>query len=150
MKEFLGEDVAKVSRKQIVSAFKYVKQDPDATQEAVLKFFRELKYFKNSDFSFIDVHNEKLFFQNSKILLEIVKMLQDTRLQSENQSENQNQFLGDMFEGFLDNGVKQSEGQFFTPMPIVKFILNSLPLESLIEQNELPPKAIDYACVPAF
>ena len=30
-------------------------------------------------------------------------MLQDTRLQSENQSENQNQFLGDMFEGFLDN-----------------------------------------------
>ena len=142
MKEFLGEDVANVSRKQIVSAFKYVKQDPDATQEKVLKFFRELKYFKNSDFSFIDVHNEKLFYQNAKILLEIVKMLQDTRLQSENQ----NQFLGDMFEGFLDNGVKQSEGQFFTPMPIVKFILNSLPLESLIQENELPPKAIDYAC----
>lgn len=69
-------------------------------------------------------------------------MLQDTRLQSENQ----NQFLGDMFEGFLDNGVKQSEGQFFTPMPIVKFILNSLPLESIIQESELPPKAIDYAC----
>lgn len=142
MKEFLGEDVANVSKKEIVSAFKYVKDDPDATKEAVLKFFRELKYFKNSDFSFIDVHNEKLFYQNAKILLEIVKMLQDTRLQSENQ----NQFLGDMFEGFLDNGVKQSEGQFFTPMPIVKFILNSLPLESLIQENELPPKAIDYAC----
>ena len=142
MKEFLGEDVANVSKKEIVSAFKYVKDDPDATKEAVLKFFRELKYFKNSDFSFIDVHNEKLFYQNSKILLEIVKLLQDTRLQSENQ----NQFLGDMFEGFLDNGVKQSEGQFFTPMPIVKFILNSLPLESLIEESELPPKAIDYAC----
>lgn len=69
-------------------------------------------------------------------------MLQDIRLQSENQ----NQFLGDMFEGFLDNGVKQSEGQFFTPMPIVKFILNSLPLESLIQESELPPKALDYAC----
>lgn len=31
-------------------------------------------------------------------------------------------------------------------MPIVKFILSSLPLESLIKDNELPPKAIDYAC----
>jgi type I restriction-modification system DNA methylase subunit/restriction endonuclease S subunit len=51
-----------------------------------------------------------------------------------------------MFEGFLDQGVKQSEGQFFTPMPIVKFILNSLPLESIIKDSELPPKAIDYAC----
>ena len=61
------------------------------------------------------------------MLLQIVQMLQDTKLQSETQ----NQFLGDMFEGFLDQGVKQSEGQFFTPMPIVKFILNSLPLESI-------------------
>jgi restriction endonuclease S subunit/type I restriction-modification system DNA methylase subunit len=31
-------------------------------------------------------------------------------------------------------------------MPIVKFILNSLPLESLIQESELPPKALDYAC----
>ena len=60
-------------------------------------------------------------------------MLQDIRLQSENQ----NQFLGDMFEGFLDNGVKQSEGQFFTPMPIVKFILNSLPLELRRQKQKL-------------
>jgi type I restriction-modification system DNA methylase subunit len=35
-----------------------------------------------------------------------------------------------MFEGFLDQGIKQSEGQFFTPMPICRFILMSLPLES--------------------
>jgi type I restriction-modification system DNA methylase subunit len=42
--------------------------------------------------------------------------------------------------------VKQREGQFFTSMPIVKFILNSLPLEKIIAENELPPKAIDYSC----
>lgn len=32
-----------------------------------------------------------------------------------------NQFLGDLFEGFLNRGVHQSEGQFFTPIPIVRF-----------------------------
>ena len=69
-------------------------------------------------------------------------MLQDIKLKTESQ----NQFLGDMFEGFLDQGIKQSEGQFFTPMPIVKFILSSLPLERIIENSEQAPKTIDYAC----
>jgi len=58
----------------------------------------------------------------------------------------EHQFLGDMFEGFLDQGVKQSEGQFFTPMPIVKFILKSLPLESIITKEDEIPKVIDFAC----
>jgi type I restriction enzyme M protein len=142
MKEFLGEDVTYIDNTSVDKAFRFFKKDPDATRETIKKYFRELKFFTNNDFAFIDVHNEKLFYQNSEVLLKIVQMLQDTRLQSENQ----NQFLGDMFEGFLDNGVKQSEGQFFTPMPIVKFILNSLPLESIIQESELPPKAIDYAC----
>ena len=44
------------------------------------------------------------------ILKEIVQMLQDIKLKNE---EEQHQFLGDLFEGFLDQGVKQSEGQFF-------------------------------------
>ncbi len=70
-------------------------------------------------------------------------MWQDIRLTNPS---GHNQFLGDMFEGFLDQGVKQSEGQYFTPMPICRFILMSLPLESLIKDNATPPKAIDYAC----
>lgn len=142
MKEFLGEDVTYIDKSSIDKAFRFVKKDPDATRETIHRYFRQLKFFTNNDFAFIDVHNEKLFYQNSEVLLKIVRMLQDTRLQSETQ----NQFLGDMFEGFLDQGVKQSEGQFFTPMPIVKFILSSLPLEDIIKNNDLPPKAIDYAC----
>ena len=51
-----------------------------------------------------------------------------------------------MFEFFLDNGIKQSEGQFFTPLPICKFIVASLPLAPKIESNSEPIKAIDYAC----
>ncbi|AIN73939.1 N-6 DNA methylase [Flavobacterium psychrophilum] len=142
MDKFLEEKITNVNRSEIVNAFRYVKKDPDSTQETILKYFRQLKYFKNSDFSFIDVHNEGLFYQNSIVLLDVVKMLQDIRLTSDTQ----NQFLGDMFEGFLDNGVKQSEGQFFTPMPIVKFVVKSLPLQQLIINNEMPPKAVDYAC----
>lgn len=148
MKEFLGEEVTYIDNSSIDTAFRFFKKDPDATRETIKKYFRQLKFFTNNDFAFVDVHNEKLFYQNAEVLLKIVKMLQDIKLQSNEDDEDkeQHQFLGDMFEGFLDNGVKQSEGQFFTPMPIVKFILNSLPLESIIKENELPPKAIDYAC----
>ena len=51
-----------------------------------------------------------------------------------------------MFEHFLDNSIKQSEGQFFTPMPICKFILQSLPLEHIIKTSGNIPRVIDYAC----
>lgn len=143
MKRFLGEDVTYIDNEAIDQAFRFFKNDPDATKETIKKYFRELKFFTNNDFAFIDVHNEKLFYQNAGVLLKIVKMLQDIKLKD---TDEEHQFLGDMFEGFLDQGVKQSEGQFFTPMPIVKFILKSLPLESIIKGNENIPKVIDYAC----
>lgn len=142
MKRFLGEDVTYIDNSQIDSAFRYVKNDPDATRDTIHKYFRQLKFFTNNDFAFIDVHNEKLFYQNADVLLKIVRLFQDMRVQNDGQ----NQFLGDMFEGFLDQGVKQSEGQFFTPMPITKFIMLSLPLDKLIEDSKQPPRAIDYAC----
>lgn len=142
MNKFLNEDVTYIDNAAIDEAFKFFKNDPDATRETIKKYFRELKFFTNNDFAFIDVHNEKLFYQNAVVMLKIVLMLQDLRLKTDEQ----NQFLGDMFEGFLDQGVKQSEGQFFTPMPIVKFILASLPLENLIKESEEVPQVIDYAC----
>jgi type I restriction enzyme M protein len=142
MKVFLGENVTYIDNSAIDEAFRFFKNDPDATRDTIKKYFRQLKFFTNNDFAFIDVHNETLFYQNAGVLLKIVKMLQDIRLKTDEQ----NQFLGDMFEGFLDQGIKQSEGQFFTPMPIVKFILASLPLESIIKESERIPKVIDYAC----
>ena len=142
MKRFLEEEVTYIDNEAIDEAFRFFKKDPDATRDTIKKYFRELKFFTNNDFAFIDVHNEKLFYQNSKVLLKVVQILQDIRLKTEEE----NQFLGDMFEGFLDQGVKQSEGQFFTPMPIVKFILKSLPLEAIISKSEEIPKVVDYAC----
>lgn len=142
MYEFLREEVTYISENDVSSAFKLFKNDPDATKELVLEMFKKLKFYSNNPFAFLDVHNEKLFFQNAVILKEIVQMLQDIRLKNEDE---QHQFLGDLFEGFLDQGVKQSEGQFFTPMPIVKFLISSLPLTDLLN-SEKPPKVIDYAC----
>lgn len=141
MEKFLGEDVTYIDNKEVEDAFRLFKNDPDATKKTILEYFRQLKFFTNNDFAFIDVHNEHLFFQNSAVLLKIVKMLQNIRLKTETQ----NQFLGDLFEGFLDQGVKQSEGQFFTPTPIVKFLISSLPLQQIIDRAEIP-QVIDYAC----
>jgi type I restriction enzyme M protein len=142
MEKFLGEEVTYIDQKQVSEAFHLFKNDPDATRNKILDYFRQLKFYTNSDFAFLDVHNEELFYQNATILKKIVKMLEDIKLKTEEQ----NQFLGDLFEGFLDDGVKQSEGQFFTPLPIVKFIVSSLPLETLIRDTYEIPKAIDYAC----
>lgn len=142
MKKFLDEEVTYVRDAEVDTAFRFYKNDPVETQKAIKAMFRRLKFFTNNDFAFIDVHNERLFQQNSDVLLKIVKMLQDIRLKTNEE----NQFLGDMFEGFLDQGVKQSEGQFFTPMPIVKFIMNALPLDNFIDTSEDIPKVIDYAC----
>ena len=137
MEKFLDEKVSYVAEKDIEDAFRLRK---DAAKDAIFKYFKELKYFSNNDFTFLDVYNEQLFYQNSRILVETVQMLQDMKLKTKEQ----NQFLGDLFEGFLDSGVKQSEGQFFTPLPIVKFIISSLPLEKINKNTDIP-KVIDYA-----
>ncbi len=135
MEKFLGETITYIDNAQIDEAFEVFKNRPNATKDKIKEFLKAQKFFTNNDFAFIDVHNEKLFYQNFEVLLKISRLIQDISLTGSDE----NQFLGDMFEGFLDQGVKQSEGQFFTPMPIVKFIINSLP------QKE-NPKVIDYAC----
>jgi len=142
MQKFLNEEVTYIDDSQINNAFRLFKNDLDATKDTVLSYFRKLKFYTNNDFSFIDVHNEELFKENSEILLKIVRMFQEIKLKTDEQ----NQFLGDLFEGFLDDGIKQSEGQFFTPLPITRFIVSALPLKEIIENLDEPPKVIDYAC----
>jgi len=142
MEKFLKQDIVYISNQDIDAAFWAMKQKRNATKETIKDIFRQLKFFKGLDFEFIKVHNKEQFEKNAKILLEIIQMWQGLRLLSTGQ----NQFLGDMFEFFLDNGIKQSEGQFFTPVPICKFIVASLPLEQAIINSNEPLKTIDYAC----
>ncbi len=142
MKEFFNDEVTYVENEQIENAFRFLTSQADEGKNTIRRYFRELKYFNNNPFAFLDVHNEHLFYQNAAILKDVIAMLQDIYLTKDAD----NQFLGDLFEGYLNQGVHQSEGQFFTPMPIVRFLISSLPLQYIIEQDNGIPKAIDYAC----
>lgn len=142
MEKFLGEEVTYIDQREVSDAFHFFKNDPDATRDKILSYFRQLKFFTNSDFAFLDVHNETLFYKNAVILKEMVQMLQDMKLRTKEP----NQFLGDLFEGFLDQGVKQNEGQYLTPTPLVKFIVSSLPLAAMAQAGGEVPFSVDYAC----
>lgn len=105
---------------------------------------RILKFYSNNDFAFKDVHNEELFYQNGKILVEMVQLFEKYRIVYPSK----HQFLGDLFEQLLNKGFKQNEGQFFTPMPIARFIWDSLPVDRMVksDRGNVYPKVIDYAC----
>ncbi len=142
MENYLGEKITYIDNQRVIDSFSYFIHDENATMEHVLDLFKQQKYYTNSDFSFIEVHNEKLFQQNARILLDVVKMWQYYQINGEQE----NQFLSDMFEFFLAKGFKQDEGQFFTPIPICRFIIHSLPIEQIIVENPKPPVVLDYAC----
>ncbi len=60
------------------------------------------------------------------------------------------QHLSDFFELLLTTGLKQEVGQYFTPPPVTKFIVRSLPIKKMMLQeinNQEPklPAVIDYA-----
>ncbi|MCD8108191.1 MAG: N-6 DNA methylase [Oscillospiraceae bacterium] len=105
---------------------------------------RILKFYSNNDFAFKDVHNEELFYQNGKVLVEMVQLFEKYRIVYSSK----HQFLGDLFEQLLNKGFKQNEGQFFTPMPITRFIWDSLPVDKMVrsEKGTIYPRVIDYAC----
>lgn len=112
--------------------------------EELRNTLRILKFYTNNDFAFKDVHNEELFYQNGKILVEMVQLFQNYRIIGSADV----QMLGDLFEQLLNKGFKQNEGQFFTPTPITRFIWDSLPLEKIMTKADgiEYPKVIDYAC----
>lgn len=112
------------------------------------KYFSTEKKIALKEFQFIDVFNDETFKLNSKILAEVVILLQKYRIKYSTR----HQFLGDFFENLLNSGVKQEAGQFFTPIPLVRFILKSLPIETIIKNKialkepYILPHIIDYAC----
>ena len=142
MEDYLNEIVTYVDDSDVENAFHLHKSQPDAIKETIIDYFHQIKFYSNSDFGFLDVHNEELFRQNSVILKDMVFMLQDIKIRNNKQP----QFLGNLFENFLDQGVRQNEGQFFTPIPIACFMVSSLPLKETLEKADYKPYMIDYAC----
>ena len=145
MEEFMQEKINYVDDDYAERLFKNL--SPIKREKAIEELrntIKILKYYTNNDFTFKDVHNEELFYQNGKILVEVVQLFEKYRIVYSAK----HQFLGDLFEQLLNRGFKQNEGQFFTPTPITRFIWDCLPLEKIIRQPNgyKLPKVIDYAC----
>ncbi len=104
----------------------------------IKELFEEIKFYNIKKFNFIDVENKEDFEKNFQILIKIAALIQDINLSN---SET-NHFFGDLFEGLLSKNVHQTEGQFFTPLPIVNFIIKCLPEFP----NSGNVKVLDYAC----
>lgn len=145
MEKFMREKIFYVADDYAENLVKqYTKQRRVKMIEELRNTLRILKFYTNNDFAFKDVHNEELFYQNGKILVEMVQLFQDYRIIGSSDV----QMLGDLFEQLLNKGFKQNEGQFFTPTPITRFIWDSLPLEQIMTKSDgiEYPKIIDYAC----
>ncbi len=154
MGDFLKEKIVNYSEKDIDY---WINSFPDQVAKREIKrIIRELKFYSNNEFAFKEVHNEKLFLENAKVLNEILTLLQYKKFRyfynDGNSLKHQKQYLGDFFEQLLDAGYKQSEGQFFTPLPIAKFIIKCIPLKEVVAQKlknnrgDFLPYVIDYAC----
>ena len=142
MEEFMKEKIFYVDANYAERLFEqYTGRQRKAAIEDLNRTIRILKFYSNNDFAFKDVHNEELFYQNGKILVEVVQLFQPYRIVYPSK----HQFLGDLFEQLLNKGFKQNEGQFFTPTPITRFIWDSLPLRHYVSNRDLP-RIIDYAC----
>ena len=145
MEKFMREEILYVSADYPEWLFStYTGSKRKRAIEDLQNTIRILKFYSNNDFAFKDVHNEELFYQNGKILVEMVQLFEKYRIVYPSK----HQFLGDLFEQLLNKGFKQNEGQFFTPMPIARFIWDSLPVDRMVksDRGNVYPKVIDYAC----
>lgn len=117
-------------------------------KSALIEIISDLRLKKSPNFAFIEVLDDKTFRLNAKVVREIVELLQGYRFRYEQKHE----FLGNFFEMLLNTSMKQEAGQFFTPVPITKFIISSLPLKDFVQKqidnksNDPLPTVIDYAC----
>lgn len=142
MKKYLNKDVIDYTDDEL----KPLISEGDAN--ALMKILDDLRLKKNNSFSFIEVYDDTTFLENYVVVKEIVKLLQNFKFKYDTK----HQFLGDFFEDLLNTSLKQEEGQFFTPYPLVDYMVNSLDIKNRITLNlqkrnlDFVPKVIDFAC----
>ena len=135
MYDFLKKELAGISD----DMFNYSDQrDLEKKKKNILIF--------NKTFDIKDVFDNESFDDNQIVLKEVVQLLQNFKIRYPRKQ----QHLSDFFERLLTTGLKQEVGQFFTPPPITRFIIRSLPISKYIREhlNEPIPKlpaVIDYS-----
>lgn len=145
MKKYLNIEVTDYSEHDV----DYILNQLDDDNRAKLKkIIQDLRLQKNPEFAFKEVYNQESFEDNAKVLKEVVELLQGYQFRYGHKQ----QFLGNFFELLLNSSIKQESGQFFTPVPIARFMVSSLPLKEIIDtnikedRNLILPVMADYAC----
>ncbi len=145
MLELLEKKVTDVSDKEFDKRFQQV---DDKYKEQFKEILTEIRLKKNNEFAIKEVYDDASFQENAKVVKEVVELLQVYQIRYNYRQ----QFLSDFFELLLTTGLKQESGQFFTPVPIARFIIKSLPFQEITQQKieegnkkDLLPTIIDYA-----
>ena len=145
MKEFLDKEVSDLSDAKFEEKFGSL---DNSLKQELLEEFTKIRLQKNNEFAIKDVFDQDTFEENAIVVKEVVELLQDYQIRYTKKQ----QFLSDFFELLLTTGLKQEVGQFFTPVPIAKFIIRSIPFDKVIKEKlsqgikgELLPNVIDYA-----
>jgi len=147
MQEYLKKEVTDYSDKEIDELLTASRIFDNKDREKFKQVITEIRLYKNNEFAFIEVFNEKSFRENARIVKEIIGLLQPYQIRYTHKQ----QFLSNFFELLLSNSLKQEAGQFFTPVPIAKFIISSIPLKKIVERKiaerktEFLPYIIDFA-----
>lgn len=148
MKDFLDREVSDLTEDELNSRFASLFVGNDGLKEKLKEEIIKLRLEKNNEFAIKEVFDHQSFLENSKIVKEVVELLQGFRIRYNKRQ----QYLSDFFELLLTTGLKQESGQFFTPVPIAQFIIKSLPLDNITDKkldagikNDLLPYIIDYA-----
>lgn len=145
MLELLEKKVTDVSDSEFDKQFLQVEEQ---YKEKFKEILTEIRLKKNNEFAIKEVYDDASFEENAKVVKEVVELLQVYQIRYNYRQ----QFLSDFFELLLTTGLKQESGQFFTPVPIARFIIKSLPFPDITDKkikegnkNDLLPTIIDYA-----
>ncbi len=147
MDEFLKKQVTDFSDEDFEKQFWGLISDQKEKQK-LLNHITKLRLQKNNEFAIKEVFDDESFEENAKVLKEIVELLQNYKFRYSKKQP----FLWDFFELLLTTWLKQEAWQFFTPVPIARFICKSIPIEKIIdeklnswENHDILPSVIDYA-----
>lgn len=146
MHRFLDIDVTDFTESDISDTL--VNVNDSQAQKAIRDMIIKLRLQKNPEFAFIEVYDESSFKRNSRVVKEVVELLQPYQFRYGHKQ----QFLGDFFELLLNTSIKQEAGQYFTPVPITRYIVASLPIKEFIQKKlktgdpDIIPTVIDFAC----
>ena len=145
MKELLEKKVSDVSDAEFDTRFQQVEE---RYRDEIKDILTEIRLKKNNEFAIKEVFDCASFQENAKVVKEVVELLQVYQIRYNYRQ----QFLSNFFELLLTTGLKQESGQFFTPVPIARFIIKSLPLQKITKakieegnKHDLLPAIIDYA-----